>query len=261
MNTIIKLALCIAPTILTAQTENLKQSPVDISAGIQTNHLWRGLIITDKPMVSAQATLGLNKSKTVQLGIWGGTSIANEADGTHYKEIDYFIRYADKGLSIGLWDLYNSRSEAKNGAYGVFNYSKESSKHILDLRTSYQFPQTFPIRVEADVLLYGPADAIYTVNGEYDKNKHSTYVEIGYPMIQNSTVNLNTFIGSAFTFSGEKGNYSLYGDGKDNFQVVNVGFTASKDVNVFNKKIPVSLTTMWNPTNKYARVQIATKLF
>ena len=97
--------------------------------------------------------------------------------------------------------------------------------------------------------------------GDYDKNKYSTYVELSYPFIKNSTVNLNGFIGSAFVFNGKEGNYSLYGNGENNFQVVNVGVTASKNITVFNKKLPVSMTTMWNPTSKFARIQIATTLF
>ncbi len=262
MKNILKLAICLLPTITFAQSEEqLKESPLNITAGIQTNHLWRGLIITDKPMVSAEASLALNKAKTFTVGVWGGTSVSNEADGTHYKEINYYVKYADKGFSIGLWDLYNSRGEVSNGANDIFEYSKEKTKHILDLRTSYQLPKSLPLRLEADFLLFGSADAIYKSNGEYDRNKYSTYLEVGYPFIRNSKVNLEGFFGSAFAMDGEEGNYSLYGNGKDNFQVVNVGFKATKDVTVFNKKFPVSLTTMWNPTNKYARVQIATALF
>ncbi len=109
--------------------------------------------------------------------------------------------------------------------------------------------------------MYGSADALYNDNGDYDKNKYSTYVELSYPFIKNSTVNLNGFVGSAFVFNGKEGNYSLYGNGENNFQVVNVGVTASKNITVFNKKLPVSMTTMWNPTSKFARIQIATTLF
>ena len=49
------------------------------------------------------------------------------------------------------------------------------------------------------------------------KNKYSTYVELSYPFIKNSTVNLNGFVGSAFVFNGKEGNYSLYGNGEKQF--------------------------------------------
>ena len=261
MKKFIKIGLLVLPFISYAQTDSLKQSPLEFTAGIQTNHLWRGLIISDKPMVSAMASLSLNKEKSLKLGVWGGTSISNEADGTHYKEINYFLKYEKNNLSIGVWDLYNSRREAYLGANDIYGYAKSRTKHIIDLRTSYQLPEKFPLKIEADVLLYGSEDALYNDNGDYDKNKYSTYVELSYPFIKNSTVNLNGFIGSAFVFNGKEGNYSLYGNGENNFQVVNVGVTASKNITVFNKKLPVSMTTMWNPTSKFARIQIATTLF
>lgn len=261
MKKLIKIALLALPLISHAQVDSLKQSPLEFNAGIQTNHLWRGLIISDKPMISAMANLSLNKEKSIKIGVWGGTSISNESDGTHYKEINYFIKYEKNNLSIALWDLYNTRREAYLGANEIYVYTKDKTKHILDLRTSYVFPEKFPLRIEADFLLYGSADALYKENGEYDKNKYSTYVELSYPLIKNSTVNLNGFVGSAFVINGKEGNYSLYGNGKNNFQVVNIGVTARKDITIFNKKLPVSMTTMWNPTNKYARIQIATSLF
>lgn len=261
MKKLVKVVLFIFSFLSYAQTDSLKQSPLEITAGIQTNHLWRGLIITDKPMISAMASLSLNKEKSLKLGVWGATAISNDADGTHYKEIDYFIKYEKNNLSIGLWDLYNTRQESYLGANDIYEYAKDKTKHILDLRTSYIFPEKFPLRIEADFLLYGSVDAIYKENGDYNKNKYSTYLEFSYPFIKNSTVNLKGFIGSAFAFNGVKGNYSLYGNGKNNFQVVNVGVTASKNITVFNKKLPVSMTTMWNPATKFARIQIATSLF
>mgnify|MGYP003599069784 CR=1 FL=1 len=261
MKNLIKIGLLVLPFISYAQKDSLKQSPLEFNAGIETNHLWRGIIISDKPVITATASLSLNKEKSLKLGIWGGTSISNEEDGTHYKEINYFLKYEKNNLSIGLWDLHNTRREAYIGANDIFEYSKDKSKHIIDLRTSYQLPEKFPLKIEADFLLYGSSDALYKDNGEHDKNKYSTYVELSYPVIKNSIVNLSSFVGSAFAWNTNKGNYSLYGNGESNFQVVNVGITASKDITVFNKKFPVYMTTMWNPTSKFARIQLATSLF
>ena len=41
----------------TAQEAEAKKSPISFSASLQTNHLWRGLVITDKPMVGVITTL------------------------------------------------------------------------------------------------------------------------------------------------------------------------------------------------------------
>lgn len=263
-----------AITLLLAQTSedngaSAENDNLHLSAGIKTNHLWRGLIITDKPIVSGQLWYDLNKSKTLQLGIWGASAISNDSDDTHYKEINYYIQYADKGFSIGIWDLFNSRNiNELIASDDIFNYSKDKTTHIIDLRTSYQFPEKFPLRVEADVMLYGGATAgevKLNEKSEYDSNKYSTYIEISYPLISKGSVKLNGFLGGGFAFNPGKRSLGqgtfLYGNGKNDFDIVNIGFSASKNIKVFSAHIPLSFTTMWNPSNKYARIQFATTLF
>jgi hypothetical protein len=63
----------------------------------------------------------------------------------------------------------------------VFNYDKRTT-HLIDLRTSYRFPGNFPIRIEADVLLYsGLNDRELNNSNDYRKTldlcrtKLSTY--------------------------------------------------------------------------------------
>ena len=138
----------------------------------------------------------------------------------------------------------------------VWDYSKETTGHLLDLRTSYNFGKKFPLTLEADVLLYGSGDSQYT-NGEFEQ-RYSTYIQVAYPLIQDSIVDLSAFVGAGFSFNGDT---HLYGDGEENFDIVNVGLTASKILKVSTLKIPVSVTTLWNPSTKIARVQFATKLF
>lgn len=237
--------------------------------GLETNHLWRGLIITDKPVVTGQIWYTLNKSKTLQLGIWGASAISNDSDGTHYKEINYYFQYAHNGLTLGIWDLYNSRNiNTLIASDDIFNYSKTRTAHILDLRTSYQFKPTFPLRLEADFLLFGGANAgevILKPDGSYDTNKYSTYVQVSYPFIQQERFQFNAFVGAGFAFKPGKPSEGqttyLYGNGKNKFDIVNIGFTATKKIKVFKTNIPLSLSTIWNPANGYARVQIATTLF
>ena len=71
-------------------------------------------------------------------------------------------------------------SNIENSA--VFNYDRKSTTHILDLRTSYQFP----LRIEADFLLYGN-DLELLDNLDY-KNRYSTCVELGYPLLKNQKI-------------------------------------------------------------------------
>ena len=43
-----------------AQEVELKDSPIDFHVDIKSDHLWRGLVITDQPMVAVFSKLSLN---------------------------------------------------------------------------------------------------------------------------------------------------------------------------------------------------------
>ncbi len=260
--------------LMQAQTTEPTQQSIDdpifdnlhFSASVQTNHIWRGLIITDKPMIAGQVWYDLNKSKTLQIGVWGAAAISNDSDDTYYKEIDYYIQYAKNGFSIGIWDLFNSRGiNPAVASDKVFDYSQKRTTHIIDLRMSYQFQHSFPLRLEADVMLYGGANAgevLLDQSGDYDSNRYSTYVEASYPVIDRQNISLNAFVGGGFAFNpGPEGATYLYGNGQHNFDIVNVGFTVTKNIPVFKTHIPVSFSTFWNPSQNFARVQLATTLF
>ncbi len=236
-----------------AQETEKKDSPIDFSVNLQSNHLWRGLVITDKPMVAVFTTIKLNESGSFTAGLWGGMAISNESDGTHYKEINYYMQYASNGFSIGLWDLFNTRGAASPD---VWDYDKETTGHLLDLRTSYNFGSKFPLTLEVDVLLYGSGDSQLN-NGDFEQ-RYSTFAKVSYPLIGNSYVNLDGFVGAGFSLNGDT---HLYGDGQENFDLVSVGFITSKTVKLGSYNLPVAVTTLWNPSLKIARVELAATIF
>ena len=51
-------------------TENQEDNRLDFTANIQNNHLWRGLIITDKTVVMGNLSYALDKDKKWKVGIW-----------------------------------------------------------------------------------------------------------------------------------------------------------------------------------------------
>jgi hypothetical protein len=239
--------------LITAQEKKLKDNRLDFSVDLKTSHLWRGLIISDKPMAAVYIKLKLNTSGSFSTGFWGGMAFSNESDGTSYKEINYYLQYAKSGFSIGLWNLFNTRGVESPD---IWNYNKETTGHILDLRTSYNFGESFPLILEANVFLYGSVDAQHT-NSNF-KQRNSTYVQVSYPLIKGSKVDVNGFLGAGFSLNGDT---HLYGDGTRKFDLVNVGFNASKTVKFGNYNLPVSVNTLWNPAVKYARVQLIAHLF
>ena len=232
-------------------TENIKPSRLDFNASLETSHLWRGLVINDGMTATGNIHYALNEGQNFAVGIWGGAGF----DGK-YREINYYIQYQKNNLSIGLWDLFNTTGMTSPE---VFNYDKLTTTHIIDLRTSYRFPESFPLRVEADVLLYtGKNDRIIDANNNYN-SRYSTYVELSYPVIENQKVNIDLYVGGVFAIDGTSNLYR--GDQNKDFGIVNTGFKLSKEISVLNYKLPVSATAMWNPANKIARIQLAVSLF
>lgn len=240
----------ISDTIITP-SEDIKTSRLDFSVNLRTSHLWRGLVINDGMTATGHLHYALGKKRNFTVGFWGGAGF----DGK-YTEINYFIQYQKNNFSIGLWDLFNTTGIEKPE---VFNYDKNSTTHLIDLRTSYRFPADFPLRIEADVLLYsGLNDRELNNNNDY-RSRNSTYVEISYPVIRDQKVNLNLFMGGAFPINGKK---HLYTNGiESDFDIVNAGVTVSKNIEIFDYKLPVSATAMWNPANKFARIQLDVALF
>ena len=155
-----------------------------------------------------------------------------------------------------MWDLFNTTGITDPE---VFNYDKLTTTHIIDLRTSYVFAQSFPLRLEADVLLYtGLADRELDSDNDY-KSRYSTYAEVSYPIIENQKVTMNVFMGAAFALDGTSNLYRT--DDTKDFGIVNTGFRLAKELSIFEYKLPVSATAMWNPANKIARIKLDINLF
>lgn len=231
--------------------KEIKPSRLDFNVGLETSHLWRGLIINDGMTATGNIHYALNESQTFKVGFWGGAGF----DG-NYREINYYVQYQKNNLSIALWDLFNTTGIATPK---VFNYDKLTTTHIIDLRTSYRFPESFPLRIEADVLLYsGLNDRELNSDNDF-QSRHSTYVELSYPLIRDQKVNLNAFIGAAFPLNGSK--HLFTNKVASDFDIVNTGIKATKDIEIFNYHLPVSATAMWNPSNKIARIQLDVSLF
>jgi hypothetical protein len=240
----------VSDTIETSNQE-VKKSRLDFNVNLRTSHLWRGLVINDGMTATGYIHYALDKNQHFTTGFWGGAGFNGE-----YTEINYFIQYQKNNLSIGLWDLFNTTGIEKPE---VFNYDKNSTTHLIDLRTSYRFPAAFPLRIEADVLLYSGLNDRELNRGNYYRSRNSTYLELSYPIIREQRVNLNLFMGAAFPITGGKHLYTSKVE--SDFDIVNAGMTVTKNIEIFAYKLPVSATAMWNPANKIARIQLDVGLF
>ncbi|MBC5839945.1 hypothetical protein H8R23_00865 [Flavobacterium sp. F-380] len=240
----------VSDTIPTTK-EKIKISRLDFNVNLRTSHLWRGLVINDGMTATGYIHYTIGKKQNFTTGLWGGAGF----DGK-YTEINYFVQYQKNNFIIGLWDLFNTTGI---NSPRVFNYDKNTTTHLIDLRTSYRFPKTFPLRIEADILLYSGLNDRERNSSSYFRSRNSTYVELSYPLIRDQKTNLNIFMGAAFPINGSKHLYTT--KAQSSFDIVNTGMTVSKNIEIFHYQLPVSATAMWNPSNKIARIQLDVKLF
>ncbi|MFZ0595938.1 MAG: hypothetical protein WAM46_03070 [Flavobacterium sp.] len=224
-------------------------SRLNFNVTLATSHLWRGLIINPSMTVMGDIHYTFDKKQNFSVGVWGG----NGFDGK-YTEVDYYFQYKHKGLTIGLWDLFNTTNVERPE---VFNYDKNTTTHLIDLRTSYRFSQEFPLRIEADIILYGN-DKELKSDSDY-KSRYSTYFELGYPLIKNEEITLDVYVGAGFSLDGRSNLYLT--DPNSNFGIVNTGLKASKNISILQYKLPVFAGIMWNPAEKYTRMQVGVSLF
>lgn len=230
------------------------QNIVELNARIESMHRWRGNASSDRPTITGTLKVNLDKNKKWQMGIWGASAISNETSGVHYKEIDYFITYqVTPKFSLGIWDQFPMKNQINPN---IFDYNQYSTKHYIDLEMIYYFGDQFPLRLQSDIALYGndfETDAFGKKTRLY-----STYIEGLYRMITTPKMRFGPLVGIGISFQG---NSMEYGNGKGNFNVVNVGFMAVRKVKVSNWQFPVTGVAFWNPSQKIARVQISANLF
>ncbi|MDR2122142.1 MAG: hypothetical protein LBP34_03365 [Flavobacteriaceae bacterium] len=262
MNT--KLLLTVVPLFgLFLKAQEVQEQPLpekeklNVSLELKNNHLWRGLVGADVLFSSVDINYAFDKQNHFILGVWGGSELAGEehADGKNYAwhEIDYYFKYDTGRFMVGLWDCFSDSGKDRDDLSGdIWNYDTHTTGHRVDFRGYYVLSEQTPLKIEFGTSIYGDDR---TLKGD---QKYSTYAELNYPLIRDKKTNLNVFCGAGIGYGG---NSHMYGNGKHDFDIVNVGITTSRAFTLWEHKVPVSATAMWNPSNKMARVQLAAVIF
>lgn len=161
---------------------------------------------------SIQPTLTFSH-QNFSIGSWGSAGI----DG--FMEMDLYAKYAfNFGLSLGVTDYYYPGSN-------VFDYSTETGSHGYEINLGYGIKG---LSLSANYIL-NEAGAAGTVGGD-------KYFEIGYAF--------NKF--SIFAGAGDGWHTA---DGS--FQVVNVGLSVTKDMQVSDSfKLPLKGSAILNPATE-----------
>jgi len=66
-----------------------KEIPFDINLQLRSNYSWRGFTVSDAPITDVDMHYDFTRSKSLQVGVRGGTSFTGD-----YKEFDYYVSYS-----------------------------------------------------------------------------------------------------------------------------------------------------------------------
>ncbi len=240
---------------LFAQNENSDiktgKSKVSFGADFVSRYIWRGMQLGgNAPNIQPAITYNYGG---FEAGVWGSFSLA----GSNYSdEVDLYVSqsFANQMFTITLTDYF---FPVEFGTYKYFDYRKDSTGHVFEGAFTYNGFEKFPLTAMIAVNFYG-ADAARIEsdpgNNEFNQKtgiQYSTYLELGYPF-KVSSIDFDTFIGFNLTTpkkadnsTGYVGETGFYGD---RIGVVNLGFTASKAIQITKKfAMPVNLSLITNP--------------
>lgn len=178
---------------------------VAVGADIVSNYVWRGAKCGD---ASFQPSLSVGY-KGFSLAAWGSTDFTGSAF-----ELDLTAAYSVGGLNLAITDYY-ATSDIDSSPY--FKYHVYDG-HIFEATAAYTFGEKVPLTLSWNTYFAG-ADV-----DEDGKMYYSTYVEAAYPF-QLWGIEMGAFLG----VTPWKGAYA------DRFNVVNIGITASKTIELSSK--------------------------
>lgn len=197
------------------------QTAVSGGADFVSRYLWRGLDFGNT--FSIQPSVALT-SGNFEIGFWGSYPFTNTAGGN--EEMDLYLGYTLGDFSVLVTDYYFPNSSGKYGNY------EDPGAHTLEVGLSYGGTEAFPISVTAFMNVYNDKD-------------NTVYFELGYST-EVSEVAVDLFVGG--TPGGDGGYY-----GTTDFNLINIGITASKDVKITDEfSLPVFSSYILNPNTEIA---------
>lgn len=176
---------------------------VFVNADFVSNYIWRGMKYAN---ASVQPTLGV-EWKGFTLSAWGSTEFRNENN-----EIDLTLEYQYRNLKLCLNDYFYQSDEEP---FTYFNYKPHTSGHSFELGAVYTVSEKFPLSLGWYTMFAG--------NDFREDNRRawSSYCELSYP-----------FSVKAVDLAVEAGFTPWEGEYADKFNVVNIGLSATKELNI-----------------------------
>jgi hypothetical protein len=206
---------CIAAMLLAPTT--MKAQEVSVGSDFVSSYIWRG---TNCGGVSIQPSMSFSAGG-FSLTAWGSVGF----DNSDTKEFDFTAAYGVGGFSVAITDYWFD-------TYKYLDYT-EATSHAIEATLGYDFG---PLALSWNTFYAGDD---YKADGE---RAFSTYLEVSAPF---------KLIG--LDFKAEIGATPWEGLYSDEFNVVNIGLSGSKEIKVTETfSIPVFSKMIFNPYSKAA---------
>ncbi len=199
-----------------------KAFPLTLGLDIVSRYVWRGIDFGASPAIQPfmEYSVG-NDNITWGIGAWGSYAFR----GAVASEFDLYSYLSFGPVTLNFTDYFFPGEVWGGDQY--FTYSnKKGTGHVYELMLTAG-SDNFPI--------YGTA----AVNVGGSDQKFSSYFEVGATVY----TGIDLFVGMAYdNFQG----YYL-AKGKQKFNVINVGLSASHEIDVKKLSIPISASIVFNP--------------
>lgn len=217
MRRMVILMACACSMLLASPEAARASEPVStyFSADLVSNYIWRGSKLDG---ASIQPTLGLDWGG-LSVSAWGSTGFTGD-----YKEIDLNIGYTLGGLSFGVCDYFCADSQTK-----YFDLTKETP-HVAEAFIGYDLGF---LSVNWYTNVWGAVGCKSDGDPAY-----ASYIELAAPFSLGG-LDWSAAIGAT---PWESDYY-----GAEGFAVINCSLTASKEVEILGKSIPVFAQLAANP--------------
>jgi len=250
----------LASNFYAQEKQEKTDGPLKLAIKAQSSNIDKGGEVTDRFLVNGDLKF-TTKDDLFTLGVFAASSIEKG-----YTEFDYYAKVQKSGFSVAVWDIFNysnlrsdsDKNASKKPEYNAFNYNGRENGRFLDFVLEYQFNDSFPLKLHWNTVFFGNPDRDVIDKKGAVGNRYSTYVSAYYPVIQGQKVDLTAGVGGTFAFrEGKTNRYSLYGDTAG---VINIELKATRNIEIFDHKLPVSFSGIWNPQAQRTYMQVAFEL-
>jgi hypothetical protein len=208
------ITIFLTTTLQVKAQDSASSSPISTGADIMSRYVWRGTDYGGSPSIQPSIEFSTGG---FALGCWG----AYTTNLPGVQEMDLYVSYTFSDMvTVGLIDYF---FPDEIFGYDYFETRRDSSGHVLEGYASFDGLENLQL-----TFLIG-----YNF---YNDSHHSIYFELGY-----SFSIFDVFLGAG------NGIYTT----DNNFNVVNMGVTASKEIKITEKfGLPVSTSFILNPQAK-----------